>query len=271
MRRGAVIVQSRRPSYPYYTLKPQQPVTVSWDAPILAVLSFCNKDAAMMAKQLVWVAEIGCCPNHDALLACDATIRPEFYDAIEACARICYRKVERFTYVTPPTDNSAFAATFAFRAVAKYIDRIIHQPWFWIEPDLTFVKAGALDKLQEAYRAVQKPFFGSLVPGIGHLNGTAIYPSDTYSRCPSLRGAIRDAFDGAMRREIQGQYHDASDLMQHAWCMIDGRLHPAGDGPAPYFDTIEAVDQNILPSALTFHRSKNGSLVDRLREMKARA
>jgi hypothetical protein len=59
---------------------------------------------------------------------------------------------------------------------------------------------------------------------------------------------------------------DGTALMAHAWVQDKGKLQPNGAGELPVFKTTADV-RRIPETAVTFHRDKTLSLIDRLSEM----
>lgn len=232
----------------------------------VVILPFCNKDALPMIKVLRWMNRLGKCPMDSAILAYDNATRTEHIRDILALASQCFGKVSTFIYGAPRRTDVTGAAKHAFRCVAGHM-RGIGKPWLWFEADMVPTKKGWLDRLQEGYARAGKPFFGPVIPDMGHFNGTAVYPADTFNRCPSLSIENNDAWDTGIKEETKGQVADASALIQHAWVMANGRMLPHGSGDYPMFRTVNDVQRMLWPSAVCFHRDKTLSLIDRLTEM----
>ena len=109
---------------------------------------------------------------------------------------------------------------------------------------------------------------GPVVPGMGHMNGTAIYPPGFANLAPhAMAAGMGTAFDSEMTPDLVGRTHDCSRSWCHAWGLVNGVLHPS-TGPPPHFASTLAVDQWIPPDAVIFHRCKDGSLIDQLRAKK---
>lgn len=230
----------------------------------VVVLPFCAKDCASMFKLLEWMERMGHYPLDTVLLAHDNC------PGVAACRKVaaeCFGQVIDFVYPPPVRIEHPYAANHIFKFVAHYIQTKVKRPWLWFEADMVPLKRGWLDTLQAAYRAGGKPFFGSVVPGMGHFNGTAIYPSNTYERCDGLRFKDGEAFDTAILPHTKNQTMDGTALMAHAWVQENGKLLPHGAGELPVFRTVADV-KRIHPSAVTFHRDKTLSLIDRLTEMR---
>jgi hypothetical protein len=85
------------------------------------------------------------------------------------------------------------------------------------------------------------------------------------NRCPKTMSCTNLAFDWVMRPEMIHECYDAGALIQHCWGITAGRPDPVYGEPA-HFATQREVDNWLEPDAVLFHRCKNGSLIDRLRE-----
>jgi hypothetical protein len=72
------------------------------------------------------------------------------------------------------------------------------------------------------------------------------------------------AWDWEMTGEIIHLAHN-SRQMCHCWGIVNGQPSPY-EGPAASFSAQEQVDRWVPPEAATFHRSKDGTLIARLRE-----
>jgi len=231
----------------------------------LVVLPFCAKDAKQIETLLSWMMKLGGCPNDVVILAYEEN-GSDYYKRAEGLALNCFRGVAKFAYPKPSQATHPQAPNHVFREVAKFIQNNVHRPWLWFEPDMVPIKRGWLDALQAAYKAGGMPFFGSVVPGMGHFNGTGIYPANTYSRCAGLNVPNGDAFDTWIHTFTKGQVMDGTALMAHGWVQENGKLQPHGAGELPVFKTVADV-QRIPSTAVTFHRDKTLSLIDRLSEM----
>lgn len=232
-------------------------------AKLVVVFPFCLMDGFSAVKLMGWIKELGpyeaeCVLSYDKLTP--NTIR----DGVRTLAKGCFLLVSECCYEPPrPTDH---APTVAFAAAAHYMMKI-GQPWLWLEADAVPMGKGWLDSLQEAYRSCGKAFAGPIVPTLGHMNGTGIYPFNTPHRIPYALSLTQHAWDVMMKREMIGDCYDLHPLFYHAWSVIAGALHPYFGGPVPTFPDQASVSR-IDSRAVIFHRNKDLTLIDRLRERK---
>jgi len=228
---------------------------------IIVVFAFCWKDMARLVKNLEWQADLGTrWPS--CFLSCDRTVGASDLDTIEQHAKRSYDTVQRIQYGNPSVGD--WPPNHAFRETAIAIQKQ-GKPWLWFEPDMVPLCKDWMGIMQSAYERCRQPFFNPLIPELLHFNGTGVYPADTPQRIPNALTERRTAWDVAMRPEIQHQTADAASVLQHAWMMMDGKLHSSGGGPEPVFRT-KADLKNIYPSAVLFHRDKTLSIIERMKE-----
>lgn len=231
---------------------------------IIVVFPFCHKDAMRLLKNLEWQAELGtswpmCVLSHDA------SVGPDSVSAIINAASKCFGKVDTVRYPSP--SNGDWPPNHAFRETAVRLSTY-NRPWLWFEADMVPLVSDWMPRINDAYNRCGKKFFGPRVATLGHWNGTCVYPSDTPSIIPN---GIRDrhtAWDVAMRTEMENHAADGGTTIQHAWTMTSERLLPVGGGHEPRFTKRDDL-RLLYPSAVLFHRNKDLSLIDRLRECKS--
>lgn len=236
--------------------------------PILVVLPFCNRDAVLMHKSLNWMIELGGCRDHDCMLSIDSDTLSRYKSDVQSVAAACFHSMLTHEYRCGSVKSWPQGANIAFRSIAhRMLSEQQHRSWLWLEPDAIPLVSGWLDRLQIEYEGCGKLFMGSVVPGMGHVNGTAIYPWDAANiipraLSPSLPAHI--AWDSAMKPEMIHLCHDAGHLMQHCWGIVSGQPHPCL-GESPIFDAAWKYTAWVNPNAVLFHRNKDGSLIDCIR------
>jgi hypothetical protein len=235
---------------------------------ITVAVAFCNKDSRIALKHCQWLSEI--CPKsgYSAVLSVDAdTIGNAVQQAIRSVSG-CFPGVRTFQYRCGSTCSWPHGANVAFRNTAQYMQKNAPGPWLWLEPDAVATRGSWLDELQAEYEIAGKLFMGPIVPGMGHCNGMAIYPKDTPDFIPNaLHTESHLAWDSVMKEEMIWECHNAEPLIQHVWGIVNGQAHPIL-GEAPVFRTQNEVKAWLNPKAALFHRCKDASLIDRLRELR---
>lgn len=235
--------------------------------PLLVVLPVCVKDADLMIKCLDWMVELDGQNQFDCLISHDPTLGLAWMTRLRSAAQRAFRTVHEFIYPRPMRESWPEACNITFQSTALHIQAVYHQPWLWFEADCVPLKPGWLSSLWLEYQNCGQPVMGSVIPGMGHINGTAIYPANFANIAPHAMSATNLAWDSEMTTDLVGHVHDCSRSFFHGWGMVNGTLHPSG-GPPPHFSSPVAVDQWVPPDAVLFHRCKDGSLIDQLRAKK---
>lgn len=230
---------------------------------LLVVFPFCEKDAPQFAKTVGWMRELNPHYPNDALLSWEISTSPGAVNLMKNAVASCFANVFQTTYASPRPGE--WPPSTAFRHAASYATKF-NRPWLWLEYDLIPLKPNWLEALEKEYAAAGKPFMAPLVPGMGHYNGTGIYPVNTPTMLAWAFTQTKMAWDMAAKGEMTGKTHDCGHLLQHVWGVQNGKFHPYL-GNAPHFFNGSLLPQ-VLPTAVAFHRSKDGTLVDRLRERK---
>jgi len=229
---------------------------------MILVLPCCGVDAPLMLRNLEWQASLGKDAPYHALIAYDSTVSEHWRNLLIAAAVQHYPVVHNFKYAPPPPGywppNRAFHETA--RHVAKF-----KEPWLWLEADAIPLRTGWLQQIDLEYRRAGKAFMGSVVPDFGHMNGVGVYPANTPERIPYALNDTHTAWDAAMKREMIHDCHDCMPLIQHTWGFDEwGRAHPY-KGSSITFKNREDF-RWITPTAVVFHRNKDGTLLERLKE-----
>lgn len=226
------------------------------------VFPFCATDADLALQNIHWMAELNHY-SHTMILAIDDQSR--LVNEILQVAQQCFEQVIVFKYPLPPVPGHPQAANWAFRHTARYMQQR-GNPWFWCEPDLIPLKPEWLDVLQDEYSACGMDCMGAIVPDLGWINGTSIYPPNLAETCPVLMNTPDGhwAFDTVIHPEIVNRTHNCAHLMFHVWAQMSDLLLPYGSGQLPSF-YHKGMLRQIPPTAMAVHRVKDASLINLLR------
>lgn len=238
------------------------------DNRIIVALPICDRDIYVGTKNLRWMAELDGKMDFDALISQDSSTYPVLAQEFFEAAKAAFRSVTVFKYAMPPETSWPFGANWAFQSTAWQMMGY-GRPWYWHEADCIPLKPGWMTRWQEEYNKCGKPIMGPIIRGRGWMNGTAIYPANFPDLSPEAMTATQYAWDWVTEKETIHLTHDAGHLLDHVWGIIDGKPCPA-EGPVATFPTQKEVDKYVNPDAILFHRNKDGSLIDRLRERRAR-
>lgn len=233
---------------------------------LLVVLPFYFGDEHLLLKNLAWMKELDGRLDYDCMLACDTDTNPV---RAKASAESLFRSVRVLQYKRVQHNHWPFQQNNAFTNVAWHISAKHNGPWFWCETDSVPTKKGWLDALWVEYQKGGKPFGGHWNPASNIFNGVAFYPQNIprYSQDMMMAGLVdaKDAqgnpyqppWDYYGSKQVRKHLHVMNGLMQHLWDF---------DGKPITFQTQESVQKLLRPEAVLFHRVKDGSLIDRLKE-----
>lgn len=221
------------------------------------VFPFCEKDKHLAIRVLKWAAILDERIDAPVLLCYDDST-----DATEVLliANDLFTKVETFIYPTPRPMPWPRLHNRVFQACARHIATLSPMPWFWWESDLTPLKSGWYKTIAEAHAKGGKLFSGHIVTHVvptGHMTGCGVYPHDFPRHSDRAMMADKAPWDVNMGKDVIRKCHPINSLLQHQY-FDEG-------GECPTFPTLTSL--NLLSeSAVTFHRCKDGSLIDRLME-----
>lgn len=232
--------------------------------PFIVVLPVCVKDADLMIKCLDWMFELDGQNEFDCLISHDVSLGPAWMARLKLSAGRAFRTVQEFIYPRPLRENWPDACNVAFQSTAQHIQAMHDRPWVFLEPDCVPLKPDWLPALWQEYQNCGYPIAGPVIEGVGHMNGTAIYPANFATTSPGAMSASHEAWDTSMTYDIVGKVHDISRLWCHRWGLCDGKPHQS-QGPPIHFSSTISVDLWIPKEAVLFHRVKDGSLFDLLR------
>lgn len=232
------------------------------------MLPFFSGDEHLLLKNLAWMKELDGMLDYDCLLACDrqTKVDPALKAAQQAFRSVAVHTYQRATSMEwPRPQNNAFLNT-AWHVYAKH-----KGPWLWLETDAVPLCKGWLDALWSEYQKGGKPFGGHWNVTTNVFNGVAIYPHNIskYSQRIMMAGLVeavtsngkvhQPPWDVYGSGEVHRHLHVMNGLMQHIW--QDDVTQQAWT-----FPDQASVTRGVRDGVVLFHRCKDLSLVDRLRE-----
>ena len=227
-------------------------------------LPACAKDLNLMLANLEWQAELEPRKDFDCVLSVDAGLPTQAIQALETRAWKSFAEVSILTYPVPPNTNWPNAPNWAFQHTARHMQQG-QRPWFWMEADCIPLRPGWLTEWNRFYFQCGRPIMGVIVAGMGHCNGTAVYPACFPALSKRAMTCTDTAWDGLMKDETIRHTCNAPHLLCHVWGIENGRARPFG-GEAAHFRSWQDVLRWVNLDALLFHRAKDTSLIERLRE-----
>lgn len=231
---------------------------------IRVVLPLCQKDGLLLLENLKWQTELDGHKEFNCILAVEAGTKTDLVQACLLEAAKSYQSLDIFTYPRVPKPKWPNAPNWVFQHVARHMQRQ-DDPWFFMEPDCIPLQPGWLPIWNERYLAAGKPLMGFIVPNMGHCNGTAVYPANFPALSRRAMTCTDVAWDDVMKAETIHLTTNAPDLMCHVWGIKNGVAMIYCGEPA-VFTSQESVDEWVNLKAILFHRAKNTTLIERLRE-----
>jgi FkbM family methyltransferase len=225
------------------------------------VYPFYPGDQDLALKNTIWMGDLGGYNGHQVVVCYDPRCTAAVVEEIGAQLIAVFDKVWRLP-AKMEMDGWPQGANYFFRFSATWL--ATHPEWpyfFWMEPDAIPLTPGWLDALEAEYKRTGKPFMGERVdvqkekPEVPvHMSGVGIYCNPIYEKAGEAYRAFDTAWDIAAKDQIVPQAH-WTKLIQHYW--KHGTFTSAGDMA------------KIRPETVIFHSSKDGSLIDLLRQKAA--
>lgn len=231
---------------------------------MLCVIPFHAGDRSQAIQLAQWMKDLGGVKHHPCLLVVDkGTMKDGVVEPLEQAFKsvtVIYAEPAGQQGEWGKGTTDATAANEMFLTAATYIQEVIKTPWALVEPDATPMRATWLDELEAEYLRGGKPFMGAYVnvpPHEPHMSGNGVYPAVVALHSLDMMRAGKIAWDYQGRHDtVGGRKAHFTNLIQH-----DYRVHGA---PAT-FPTIESLSI-IKPETALYHRCKDGTLIERLRE-----
>jgi FkbM family methyltransferase len=226
---------------------------------MLVIYPFSLPDEQQALKNANWIGDLGGCQNHDALILADRRCDNDVTKRIETEFKSTFQNVH-LRMTQGDIDGWPMGANHMFGFATCIIANNAHVwPHFlWLEPDAIPIKEGWLDTLEAEYRKAGKKFMGEKVdlgekrPDVPvHMSGVAIYPNPIVKWAGECCRAHDVAWDIAAKDQIMPLAYFTKQI-QHYW----------------KHGTFTSLN-GIRPEVVLFHSSKDGSLIDLLREKAA--
>lgn len=231
---------------------------------MIVAFPYCAADRSRALAWLQWAAELGGCRKHEIILM-PAKSAASFGSLVEAAGQVFGKVSLEDDYegvVGWPQGPNSNILRLVCKMNHENIGPVLH-----LENDCIPLVPDWLDRIETEYFRVGKPFMGALVqPGDitpDHLTGNMVMPWNAVILAPMLgrhgiaTGGEAVAFDIAAASQILPEAH-FTKLIQQVFNT---------DGKPPTFPNQVSLSI-ISPEAVLFHRSKDESLIQRMRELR---
>ena len=217
------------------------------------VTQFHAGDRPLLEKLLAWIAFLAPQGRHKLLLLADPADTTGDLDKLHLLALKAFNQAE-IDFVAPGPAGNVFAYN---RGLTKALTET-EEPFLWLEPDCVPLRADWLDAIERHYIESGKPFLGTTFErrGRNYLHSNAVYPAHVERYNHALLYAVRTPVESVapLRTLIQTQL---TGLIQH--------VYVGPDGQPPTFPDVGSLDM-LRSGAVLWHRCKDGTLIDRLKE-----
>ena len=246
---------------------------------MLLVLPFCAKDGDLAIKNLEWIAELDPHLPYECLLSHDDETPAAMVERMKMLAQSVFKAVHVAWYPKPEKKYWPAAPNWAFQNAARYVAHFHPtQSWLFLEADATPIRSGWLQDIEAEHIKGGKAFTGHVVDGMGHINGSCVYPPMVAAYSAQAMQVEDTAWDVVIGATVDKEHiHNAGigeyngqpsrHLFQHCWNMDETTGAPTnGHGYSPTFKSAQDVVRKIDLKACIYHRCKDGSLIHWLRE-----
>lgn len=233
----------------------------SCSSEIMVLFAFCFKDDGLMQNSLHWLNLMHGQLDRTAVLHFDINVNKTRLQWIRQMAEKAFTKVITHSYPTPrsPYVGWPAAPNYAFQNACRFM-RSYEHPWLFFEGDAVAMKPDWITGIENEYSIGGKPFMGTVVGGMGHMNGVAVYPPNVEDYTKEAMRCTKVAFDMAMANEVAPHRHKANHIIYHCRAQAPDGSCVDAHGKPPTYKSIQEVD-TISPSVCLFHPSKDGTLV----------
>lgn len=258
---------------------------------ILTVTAFCRDDVGLLGKRSDWLCRLEPMQDRALLLVNDGTVDEGTCNDLASLYSRNFKTVHLRTLATSPESNEwPKNVNHVWRQVAKMVAGKYGQPinvsthfaWFYFEPDVTPLRPGWIQALEEQYIRNKRPFLGKVnatngtrkdertgvvtVEKIYHMNGAGVYPivTDHYNQNMMLCETL--PWDVAGLSNYGGGLIKTADLGESFYSMGFGTRRYSKNGSSfSATQTIAGSDSPYtfnLTSQYLHHGCKDGSLID---------
>ena len=228
---------------------------------MIVALGYCHKDYLAAEKLFRWMVELdGQQQSHTLVLESAHGMNPIHTALVMRAAKAAFHLVHGIIPKTSDERGWPVSSNHLFLTAYYFIKRMGGSPFLWLEADCIPLKPRWIDSLLGEYLGVGKPFMGCIYESPWkHLTGVAIYPPEIEKYSPGVIKPGLCAWDMVDTDSTLKHTHHTGQY-QHEWGNFKYNI-------APTFPN-QANLKLVRDDAVLFHRCKDGSLIDRLRERK---
>lgn len=236
---------------------------------MIVVLNVSHKDSELALRNMRWMAELGGCKKHEIILQSSVIAAANgLVNELEPAAKEVFGTTSLRIADLQDERGWPWSPNAAWLDAVQFIRTKVQKPWLWMEPDAIPIKEGWLDMIEEEYLRIpsDRYFMGGEVKVPSHrMSGVGVYPAwvAQFTRgFPMLLHAKAGPWDQVLARDFM-RYTQFTPLIQNVWNVV-----PGDPATIPTFPDVESL-KLIAPQTVIFHRNKDGTLIERIRESRA--
>lgn len=227
------------------------------------VVPFDAAFAPAAIRLLNWCVELSGKQRHPCLLVCSKDTPPSVRSQVVSAAQEAFASVKIINPYLHDKHKWPETVNLFFRTACAFMEKEGKQAFFWCEVDCVPLVSNWIDILESEYYMVGKPYMGFRrdIP-VPHISGPAVYPHNVRRyNSESLRD-IRNRYGILSFDLVEGKqtlkHAHVTKLIHHEW----------GAKDAPWTFPDKESMERISKEAVVFHRNKDGTCIDRLREQR---
>ena len=222
------------------------------------VLMVSWQDYAAAARLLTWMRTLDGTQAYRLMISLPHDLPGDLEEALRVRAADAWSCVIMVRRPFPfPAEHWPQGPNWSFACASQWCHS---QKWDFLllEPDCVPLRPGWLQGIEREYRGCGRAFMGHYEPPGPdhqmHLAGVAVYQWETYQRTHVHE--LHRAWDVALGPTLVAEAHQSKTIQQD-W----GKWNE----PPTFRRTTDL--ERIRPDALLFHRNKDGTLIERLKEI----
>jgi hypothetical protein len=215
-------------------------------------------DIGVAVRLLDWMRDLGGIPNHELVFCLPPDLPQDLKDALTSRAatlRGTWSVFQRPFILS--SEHWPQGPNWSFTCASQWAHQN-QKDFLFLEPDCVPLKPGWVETIHREYRGCGRAFLGHFeakgAQHERHMAGVAVYQWEIYQRLHWHE--YYKAWDVAMGPYLLHEAHESRTIQQ-----IWGDL-----GRPPTFATTHDL-RCLRPDAVLFHRNKDGTLIERLREI----
>jgi len=235
------------------------------------VIPFHNGDAHLAIDLVKWIGQLGGIGDGWVFLITDQGTDPKHIESISEVS-VKFNSFSKSFVISnwPAVNGWPQGSNSLLRMALSGLGGRIKGPWLWLEPDAIPLKRGWMDAIRKEYAACGKRYMGNVYvcdnPRLPNrlMSGIGVYPADAKEELEHFT-TTQYAWDvEAARFLVENCAH--TKLIHHFWGIM-GMPPTFAAARTPESPPNTFTLESIHKDAVIFHRNKDGTLLNLLKEL----